>query len=490
METSDGRVVGIECIRDPAPGLPAWISRELSRASLPSGDAVSDRASARSFVAGLRKASTLVSRGMDGRTGRAPSLSALGWTVERALGRRPRPEIMSAASHVWLAETRERIERFLATLDPYALSLLRERTDLDDLMGRAWPGLDRTFDPEAPLAAALQARPHQARLLLRLWSEEPRSVRNAVSAGKVDRLVGGHLVTYGHLPSHLLPKLVEAERALDVVAARSRHTRPGPSGDALGHAKRLIGLSPAWQPTSTADWLAFMTLSPLTDHARSWSGPKGMLPRLLGHDGSWERLADSIVQVTRTTDMQLAVARVDAMATAYAQRVLMPAFALANGHDPDVGPKTWTAWRNAAHTILTSGQSLRGILHAATSWDGSRGRVDGLRASAPAGMEWPACLPDRRYQGSRLHVVPGEVALRALLSNPSPGASHPDADEIVRQCGMGRMRAVAMLVDDGAGWRPRSMALLRISDRPVVVPAPIRRHHRAPPPGSGEAQSR
>ena len=465
LRTVDGRVVGSDELYARDAGLGMAVLRDLALATRDLGQEHHGNVAAR-FVSGLR---TIVRHAaMPGDE--VPFSAAMSRVIEDALGWRPTDTELATACRGWRRSNATKLRRFLRTLDVEALRTALPLRGMDDLVGSAWPGLDNTFEAGAPLGAAIRARPHQARLLLQTWTDDPDRVRDAVNNGNVDGLVDELVVETGLLPPSLLPALVAAERATD----RASTDRSGPI-DPVGLTRRLIGLPVRTRPGTEAEWDALREVCPVLDEIRTWRGPRQMTSALLGFNRSWQRIHRLLADAAGTGDMELALSRLATMSRHLAREVLLPAVARADGRSPDHDAEASRAWTDAAHTLLTGGLSMRAILGNAADWEVAR-NLRTSRDPSVAGMSWPACLPDGRYHRVRLRVLANGAEVVAAVSNPAVLGVVPGRllSEAVIGSKRTRFRLLSIEVgSDATGWSPESIAAVDLLEAPPRVLAHV-----------------
>ncbi len=420
LRTADGRVVGERVALAPGPDVEAKVLSRLLDVP-PHADATWHASRADEFVKNL---GCLRNGGVPGPLDFDDRLTAVAHAnglVMSVLGVGPdgggRLRLVGEAT----LRNEGALSAFLATLDPRALVLRRDALPRCDGVAACWPALDRTFDPDAPLAAACLARPLFAHVLVEAWNHDPAAFAAASSRGRLDALLASRIVRRGLVPSRLLPALLAAEHAFSVGVpdglTRNRYQDVFRLGAPIAAVSRMSGLPGAWLPKGDDEWIAFANLVPEIDLA-SGMGLNDDVARFLNAGGRWGAYLDRLATaagVEGHDGIHRAVEDVLDMAKAYALQVLAPVVAAVTEDEPRIDGIRMAEWGIAGFAILFSGRSLPRILELSTDWHARQGRMRALVAgiAGRAGGDpsrWPAGFPN---------AVLGDVAVEVLTDEAS-----------------------------------------------------------------------
>ncbi len=331
-------------------------------------------------------------------------------------------QALTAIASIELRTALDRVDAFLATLDPFAVSAsLPDRDFRSDML--AYAALDATLDPEAPLARAWRARPHLRWTGYRAWTRDPHAMRRARTPGQVDALLSDEVWAMPGCGRRTPGLALAADRALAAMSVRDAVRFGLDVADevrvrdpAVKAAAALSHLPASWVPRGTNEWLAFARCARVVMSARRDAGPEHVA-RLLNAKGRWVGFEGRLRRACHG-DLGHAVSDVSDMMAALSDQVVRPALLLAGAQVPcavDLG--------RASRMILTSGRTVTRNLEASRSW---HLRQAAVRASLPRahgeGREpaWPAAFPDH---------ADGDVAIRALVTASElddEGGSGPD----------------------------------------------------------------
>ncbi len=346
------------------------------------------------------------------------------------------------------ARTLEAVRPFVETLDPRALSLCTDWY-APVLTPGAYAALDRTLQPDAPLAAAWVRHPFLKRSLASLWHGDPARFGARV-ATDMDALVR-EAVALSSPSLHVNPAVIlGVEAALAAMPPDELALLQGQAGrtvptavDATVSVGRWMSILPATSlPRGEEEWTACLACFPAVCHALRNAGP-GRAVRMLGCQGGWRGLRDRLVRLLGSDLSCLAtlLADVGDVATACAEQVLTPATLLA-GTDAH-------ATEAEGYAFLFSGRTLPRILEESRDW---HARSDDMRERLPspptATSAWGAGLPGASYGGVTVTVLTDRDALRAegaTGDDPDglPGLSHC-VGGYAPQCLAGRCRIVSL----------------------------------------------
>ncbi len=413
----------------PGPTLVASVVAEITRADL---DAEARAERARDFVRNIR--SLPRDRGPGdggGRRGNWRTVLAMGKS-KAAIGWTGSDEPLSSACMVAIARTDAVMAGFMGSLDPKALEFVDGGLSALDTVGLAWGGLDRTFDPEAPLARAISLRPAFARILGSAWIEDPDAVRAALGQGVLDRIIVRRVMAEGLVSPRLLPALAGAERA--VVAhgeqpaglSRSDWQRTNRNGAAVGLTMRLESLPGAWVPRDVDGWLAFSDLVKEVDFATGLCAGAD-IPALLNAGGDWRGYRDRVVRAAGMRDIEAAhrvMDGIDDVCRSYVRQVLDPLVAAhADAGHPHAPARGVDAVLDAGFALLFSGRSLTTMIEVSREWHAREARMRALVAIANDGAakvpDWPPAYPEAWVGDVWVHVLTSELE---LLAEGSTGA--------------------------------------------------------------------
>ncbi len=385
----------------------------------------------------------------------------------------------------------EAFERFVATIDPEACRLLLANPHMEARLGDAWLALDRTFNPEAPLAEAMRLHPAFADTFTRHAFHGDGILSRLIPEGRLDMLIVSRAQADG-IPRRLMPALAEVARLVPAIE-RELATAPGPGVErvrrtrgsdvherdwSIAIVRRLAPFPPSWIPKGAAQWMAFIDLCPEIDAIRSWVIERDTLARLMNVGGDWVAFRArlhaaaglSIPDGSWSTGVEGAIGDARDVCRAFGMQVLMPALRWA-GQDDGLDQDARERASGAAHAMLFSGRSLPRILEVSAAWHRRQAGMAAAIAEMPGSMgaadAWGAGLPDARYGDIEMRVLTTEADLVA------EGEAGPDRDGVdglrnciggyVGPCMDGRSRIVSIRHRRGdGGWVRLSAAELSL----------------------------
>ncbi len=324
---------------------------------------------------------------------------------------------------------RAAIEPFLRTLDPVALDLAGDAGE-PHVRVEAYGWLDRTFAPEAPLAAAWRAKPWMRETLTEILLAGPEAFARAVAAGPgaLDDLCRAHFATRVARRTDGWDGLYDVLEDIGPVIV---DVPEGPKS-ALRWSSRLMGnveeigvraarlacrLPRSWVPRATAEWTAFLACVPAVEMAVGGAS-LGEAGAMLNARGDWGGLGRRLAAATGTEGLNgglvRSVADVADMVRAYSNQVVVPAVALAGL--PPLGHCAVTRSRN----LILSGRTVCRILDSSRRWHAHAAAIAAALPSAGTTDSWPAALPDLRRGAVTVTVL----ATRGDLIDE--GTSGPD----------------------------------------------------------------
>ncbi len=328
---------------------------------------------------------------------------------------------------------------FVDTLDPGAVRLV-----VAGYLHRGDPSsyalLDPTFDPEAPLAAALRMQPLWPKVLARLSRREPAALAEAVRKGS-EALLGltrdwmSRQLRGGRTSADAALRLQRGLVGLDEEEDRAVR-RAADLMDASGAERDLelgcrlalgmASLPASWTPRGTQAWTAFAACAPAVLEA-SARAARDDAATFLDAKGDWSRFATRLEAAHGLGPRGLAraVRDVDDMVRAYDRQVLAPALALASPLGPRIRVLDRYGPPDASRGLLTAGRRMCRVLEASRRWHAAEDRIRAVAAAFPLPEvpdHWPRAWPTLRH---------GDVEVRELLTVwdlVAEGARGKDAD--------------------------------------------------------------
>ncbi len=307
-----------------------------------------------------------------------------------------------------LATMAAAVRPFVDTLDPEArdVSWLAFH-DGDDgsrqVAGRHYAAMDRTFDPEAPLARALRTRPEVPRSVIDAWDE------GRFDPAAVDGVLERRWATRHALPRRLADRTAEAGRTLDAMRSRGlsglHEDCPDDVDPALAILFPLMRFPASWTPGTAEGWQAFASLHDVVIEASRMVGGRQPLDALLDAGHGWAALARRLKAtsgMSTSLGVRACVADVDDHVQGYVTEVLVPALRGSRSLMPNA-PSLHVARR-----LLLSGRGLPRILETSIRWHERREALrDALRGLGDLGrgVSWPACYPPHDDGTLRLEVL-------------------------------------------------------------------------------------
>ena len=376
---------------------------------------------------------------------------------------------------------------FLGTLDPAARGLVDRIDTLDLWEADAYRMLDRTFTPDAPLAAAMAAFPDFPYLCAGACREDPDAFAAAVRGSRLDRFLMGASGLPRHL-ARLLPAVAAALGGYDPIRVAVMTDGIVGQDFAVTLAAYMEGLPPSWAPRDEASWHVAMDCVPVLSWARCLPGDA--YRTVIDVRGDWvgfrDRLAAEVTFPHREADdaaatgapatlpeaLATALEGVGDAARALSRQVVAPGVALARGlphgttlrglipsgrGDGDDEPCDPDEEAHAGLLLMACRRPLAATLRASASWHRRRQRIDDAILSLPgevaAATSWPAAFPDHAERDGkgrdwRLTVL---TNVAALVDEGSPGkdaAGDPGLDHCVAgyadDCRSGRCRIASV----------------------------------------------
>ncbi len=334
-----------------------------------------------------------------------------------------------------LAVARNGIAPFVDALDGFAVAVATGVLGPDakswasrtpwPLTDRDYAGLDASLDPEAPLARAWSTAPGFENLSAAVLRNDPAAFGVAVRGGpsRLDAALRHHAEALcGAGPRLWATARSAATHATRTVAGR-RATPPeagrATSDHALVHARLLSSLPADWTPADVHGWSDLEACAP----ALAWvddACPPDLRGTCLNAKGDWHGFRRRLVAAHGRPDdgkaLSLALDDVADVTVAYADQVLVPAFASAGGTSARLTGKAFREFaRGAARVLLLSGRSACRVLEASRRWHSHQHgmlaampRPDGLDGVT---RDWPATLPDARYRDVAVTVLTTRTSL-------------------------------------------------------------------------------
>ncbi len=367
---------------------------------------------------------------------------------------------VSLAHELWGREARDMVDRFLATLDPSALAVLREAKD--DRLVDGYVGLDGTITPGAPLRVAIAAFPNLTEAIADAWVDDPAMFGPAGEPWPAEATVARILVTEG-FPA---PLAKHARPLQDAITATRADERPKGWLDPIqAHLGLLSRLPASWVPRGHAEWLAFVAMSDVASMAAELGLGDGDLPRFLNVAGRWGRWRTRIATASKGVSATSALAGTLDMGAAFIDQVMAPALAIETSREPEArstGDRQGLGFR-----ALFAGRSLASTLEFGAAWHGRLPLIDAALLSGDGGdATWPAGFPDMAHDGVDLVVLTSAADLVCEgYTGTGPdglqGLSHCVRGYVAR-CLDGETRIASVRVaDDVAGSRRLSTLELR-----------------------------
>ncbi len=307
----------------------------------------------------------------------------------------------STALREHLARLVAGIRPFVDTLDPGARDVVRavfyEGDDgSHQVAGRHYAALDRTFDPAAPLARALRARPEVPRSVLEAWDEGPFDPKD------LDATLARRWTARHGLPRRLAMKTPDGYRTFLQMGVNGIsglcEERPDDVDPGLAVLFPLGRFPASWTPATPSEWLASVSLHDVIGEAARLADDRLPLGALLDAGQGWETLGHRLLTASGAKslhEVQARVADVEDFLQGYVAEVLMPALMTSGFVMPDASPL------GLAKRLLLSGRGLPRIIGDSVRWHAGRERLrDALRGMGPGaddpGERWPACYPDHQ----------------------------------------------------------------------------------------------
>ncbi len=338
---------------------------------------------------------------------------ARAWTVRR----RHFADVPEKAFATWLEEdlaaARDALRPYLSRLDGRAVMRTVEgrvpvESGVHELM-------DATFEPDAPLAVALDLHPRWTHALLRLARGSNRAFLEAAwhGPGALDQLLHDALgKPDGGAPTRATCRAVTASltalsdddgTVVDRMARGDmRETRERlddgrslyEAADPAEHlARTLRHVPPDWVPRDLDGWMALGGCFPAIAHAHRFAPPANVAA-ILDARGDWQGLLARLDQARDgDTPLASAVRDVEDVVRAYATQVVGPALAIR-------GRERGVELSHVARDVLTRGRRIRRLIELSRRWHGSTL----ARTSSdldPTG--WPRAWPDWERDG--IHVT-------------------------------------------------------------------------------------
>ena len=370
-----------------------------------------------------------------------------------------------------------RLEKALGAFDPDAVATLMEVTGHDLEVAGAWAGLDRSFDPDAPLAEAFDTMPGRVPELVAAWHADPAGLADAVANGSLKAHLRGRRTMPVGVAATRAASMPVVARALDAVddAFLDEAFGKGASADRVGCAEAamslLDGYGPEADPKGEKDWLALAMVAPLLTRIGTWAGTPGakcdLVPMPQGPSAALRELLKASNEgsvITLLDDM-------DAVAMAFARQVAQPAAAV-SGMAASLPPSTDGFWLRVSRDALFSGRPMLRNLEAVRRWRSSNGDLAVALAAMDArtrqALSWPPGIPDGRMGDLSIVVAKSDDDLRRL-ADMSVGLGF-DATSSARACLAGTRRVVSVEGPvEGGTRRLLSCHLLGMSPDGVLV---------------------
>ncbi len=416
--------------------------------------------------------------------------------------REPTPEEVAWADEA-LALRREAFSRYLATLDPEAVSLCATVGDHVFEVGLVFDGLDPSFQPDAPLRRALGMRPLMLTTLANAWDRDRGAFRTALAGDALDALIAANV---GKVWSGLLPILPEIDarlRALppDVVGRLVARTLHVGVDTPIVTARVHADLPPSWRPREEAGWRAFADLQPAFDALHGYrSFPKvdpSCWAAALPCGGDWTRLEARLAHAAGVPPDRVdqALDDVKDLVFAFCSQVVEPGVWLSG--EMTSSRRNASYLHHLARDLLFRGRSLPRALEVSRDWHAAQDRISGGIATLPGAppASWPAGLPDAVCEGLRI------VVLTDVASLVAEGARGPDRDGVPGlghcvggygdRCRSGDLRVASLRrATSGGPFERLSTASLAVVDGDVCVVEHRGRGNAAPPPEATSALRR
>lgn len=317
----------------------------------------------------------------------------------------------------------ERLDRALEAFDPDAIATLLDVTGHDAAIAGAWPGLDRGFDPDAPLVEAIIALPKRVPEIVMAWHEDPGALARSLAVGILDQHLSDRLAGTATSPVALASLLPAAARAL---AKMEPATLDSAFGDGASKdmatcvtstLSLLDGYGPGAEPKHAGDWRALVELAPLLGEVETWSGLPGSKPDIVPMPRGPAAALRGIRDAAGKRPVETLLGDLDTLAIAFSQEIAIPA-ATVTDKLATLPSATDEFWLRVSRDALFSGQPLHQGILTARRWHSARKDIARSVATIDArtreALSWQPGIPDGRVGELNVVVAKCDADLRRI----------------------------------------------------------------------------
>ncbi len=356
--------------------------------------------------------------------------------------------------------------------------------------------LDRSFDPDAPLASAWDWHPMLKGLSAGFMMASPDAFRAAVAAGPdAFRLAMREMIVAAGAPgaAHadrvlatervIGPMDDEDERMVFEAVAASGH-------DPLLRVCGVLSELPAsWWPQDRDAFLSYACCHPAARWCVARAVP-GSAGRLLNAGGDWPATSARLRRAHGLDGSNATLTQVmrdlDDVSRAFAAQALQAALVL-DGRPP----AAMGAVERVAEEVLWSGRGVASILESSREWHARQEAILSALPLTSRAVSWPACLPDADYGDVTVTVITDRATLvregaGGEDADGRPGLSHC-VGGYAPQCLDGTSRILSLRSADG---RRLSTAEVDLRFGQVGIIQHRGRSNSAPPDAASAALAR
>ncbi len=452
VRTPDGKVAGMRASMPFGRSLAARVQDALELAAVAKEGSPERAASLDAFAHAMRASTILEGSHQATANDRDKGLHSdnMRAAMQQLLGSRAQGAEFEAALVEHGAAASASLRKAMASWDPDAIDILFENRRAGGDLAKSWDGLDRSFDPVAPLALAIDAMPSQVKVMAELWARDPEAMRAAAGEGDWKGYLSGVRNTEGKIPDHLAHLLPTATKAVSDSGPESEHELR-----ATIMLRALEGVPPFLLPSGRRDWATLVKVMPkINKHLQ-----RETLPGVSAREAKQSRrvrlelVINALVsKKTREHDYEWALNRFRRMARDFAHQIVIPALVIEGGEALDLDTKEIARCEKVAHSLLFSGRSFADMFDTADHWNFPSQRFNlkdvNLRWGGQA--QWNRGVPEGMVLDRHVTVPTSLPVLMKALGD----ARNPISWNVLKhaaECEAGTHRILVIKQADSAG---------------------------------------